>query len=336
MNTRGLIICFLLMLCCNIAAPGQNSHDYVILVHGGAGIMKRGSISKADEQLYRQGIQRALDAGRNVLAAGGTAIDAVQAAITVLEDDSMFNAGKGAVVAANGRVELDASIMDGKTLGAGAVAGVGNVKNPIVAARGVMDVSGHVMLAREGAEAFAKKNGCVIVDPSYFLTEKSKKQKQKFDEQRDKKSMLGQPGNMDSKYGTVGAVALDKQGNLASGTSTGGMTGKKYGRVGDSPIIGAGTYADNNSCAVSCTGWGEYFIRLGMAKSVCDRVELQNMPVKKAASLMIHTRLQEMGATGGLIAVDKDGNIAVEFNTEGMHRGWIRERGETVIELYKD
>ena len=298
--------------------------------------MKKGSISATDEALFRQGLQRALDAGNEILAKGGMAIDAVQKAIMVLEDDSMFNAGKGAVFAANGLNELDASIMDGSNLAAGAVAGVTTIKNPILAARLVMDKSGHVMLAGKGAEEFAAANGCEIVKPSYFGTTKTRASLKQEKENKGKKSSLGQPGNTDEKYGTVGAVALDKHGNLAAGTSTGGMSGKKYNRIGDSPIIGAGTYADNNSCAVSCTGWGEYFIRLGMAKAVCDRVELLNMPLEEATKTMIHDKLQSMGATGGLIAVDKKGNISLQFNTAGMHRAWIKWNGEKGVELFRD
>jgi len=253
----------------------------------------------------------------------------------MLENDSMFNAGKGAVYAANGIIELDASIMDGSNLNAGAVAGITTVKNPITAARKVMEQSGHVMLARHGAEMFAEQQGCEIVPQSYFWTDKTRRSYRSSKEGNSKKSYLGQPGNVDEKYGTVGAVALDKQGNLAAGTSTGGMTNKKFARIGDSPIIGAGTYADNNSCAVSCTGWGEYFIRLGMAKAIADRVELLHMPVDDAAKLMIHDKLQNMGATGGVIALDKNCNISLQFNTDGMHRAWKKSTGESGVELYK-
>jgi beta-aspartyl-peptidase (threonine type) len=198
-----------------------------------------------------------------------------------------------------------------------------------------MEQSGHVMLARHGAEMFAEQNGCEIVPQSYFWTTKRRNNYEKQNEAKGKKSYLGQPGNVDEKYGTVGAVALDKQGNLAAGTSTGGMTNKKFARIGDSPIIGAGTYAENNSCAVSCTGWGEYFIRLGMAKAIADRVELLNMPVDDAAKLMIHEKLQNMGATGGVIALDINGNISLQFNTDGMHRAWKKSSGESGVELYK-
>lgn len=330
------VFIFLFVILMQQSVFAQPAKPYTLVIHGGAGVMRRGSISPADEALYRHGLQNALDAGYAILEQGGTAVDAVQVAITTLENDSMFNAGKGAVYAYNGMIELDASIMDGSNLNAGAVAGVTTIKNPIIGARKVMEQSGHVMLARKGAEMFAGQNGCEMVDQSYFWTTKTTDSYKKRNEGKGKKSFLGQPGNTDEKYGTVGAVALDKQGNLAAGTSTGGMSNKKYARIGDSPIIGAGTYADNNSCAVSCTGWGEYFIRLAMAKAIADRVELLNMPVDDAAKQMIHDRLQNMGATGGVIAVDKVGNISLQFNTEGMHRAWKKSTGETGVELYKN
>lgn len=307
---------------------------YALVIHGGAGGLRKGQISAEMEEQYKNSLKAALQAGYDILEEGGLAIDAVQAAINVLEDDSLFNAGKGAVFADNGMNELDASIMDGRDLNAGAVAGVTTVKNPISAARMVMEKSEHVMLSGRGAEVFVEKSGCEIVHPSYFSTQKSKAKYKQAKENKGKKSMLGQPGNVDDKYGTVGAVALDKHGNLAAGTSTGGMSGKKYNRIGDSPIIGAGTYADNNSCAVSCTGWGEYFIRLGMAKAICDRVELAHMQVDEAARLMIHDKLGSMKATGGIIAVDKSANISIQFNTAGMHRAWMKSDSEHGVEIY--
>jgi beta-aspartyl-peptidase (threonine type) len=248
------------------------------------------------------------------------------------------------VFTSEGRNELDASIMDGKTLKAGAVAGVSNIKNPITAARAVMDKSEHVMMAGRGAEIFAAKNGCAVVDPSYFFTtqrwndlqEAKKEDSLKTLHEDSSKAYLKQQDNYDYKYGTVGAVAMDTYGNLAAATSTGGMTNKKFGRVGDAPVIGAGTYADNNSCAVSCTGWGEYFIRLSMAKSVSDRMELAHMNLKDAANEMIMKNLPALGGDGGLIAVDKAGNFTMSFNTDGMYRGYVKSNGETAIEIYKD
>lgn len=307
---------------------------YAIVVHGGAGGMKSGSLSPEDEKHYKEVLQQAVDAGEKILKAGGDAVDAVQAAITILENDSYFNAGKGAVLNSEGFAELDASIMNGKDLNAGAVAGVTTVKNPIAAARAVMDKSKHVMFSTKGAELFAEGAGCEIVDGKYFITEKMKKRYEQVKKNEDKKSQLKQPENMDDKYGTVGAVALDKNGNLAAGTSTGGMTNKKLGRIGDSPIIGAGTYADNLSAAVSCTGWGEYYIRLALAKSICDRVELQGIQLKEATKVMIHDKLEGMGAQGGVIAVDRHGGISMEYNTTSMLRAWASSSGNRGVEVY--
>lgn len=316
---------------------------FVLVIHGGAGSVQRGSLSAETEKAYTEGLQRALAVGYNILVRNGSALDAVEAAVSVLEDDSMFNAGKGAVFTSEGKNELDASIMDGKTLKAGAVAGVTTVRNPVAAARKVMEQSAHVLMAGKGAEKFAEEQGCSMVPPFYFYTERSWKALQKVKAQeaekqelKKKKSSLNQPGNHDWKYGTVGAVALDAAGNLAAATSTGGMTNKRFGRIGDSPIIGAGTYADNNTCAVSCTGWGEYFIRLSIAKSISDRIELKGMPIDSAASEMIFTRLAGLGGDGGLIGVDKNGNIAMPFNTNGMFRAYIKSNGEKQVLMYRD
>lgn len=321
---------------------GVNAQKYVLLIHGGAGSLKPGMVSAEREAAYRKGLQNALDAGNKILKAGGASIDAVEAAIKVLEDDSLFNAGRGAVFTSEGKNELDASIMDGKSLKAGAVAGVTTVKNPISAARAVMDKSPHVMMAGKGAEKFAKEKGCTIVAPSYFHTVEQYNTLQ--DVQRSERKQKGgdkgngslnQPGNRDWKYGTVGAVALDIHGNLAAGTSTGGMTNKSFGRIGDSPVIGAGTYADNKSGAISCTGWGEYFIRLVMAKSICDRVELAKMSLDDAAKEMMMHKLSELGGDGGMIGLDKEGNIVNYFNTAGMFRAYVKWNGETAVKMYK-
>ena len=329
--------CFVTML------AAQSNNKYVLVIHGGAGTILKSSMTPEKEKLYKQGLQSALNAGNAILKSGGTALDAVEAAVKILEDDSLFNAGKGAVFTNAGTNELDASIMDGKTLKAGAVAGVTNIKNPITAARAVMDKSEHVMMAGKGAEQFAAMNGCTVVDPSYFFTtqrwndllDAKKEDSLKALHKDSSKAYLKQPGNHDYKYGTVGAVALDVHGNLAAATSTGGMTDKRYGRIGDSPIIGAGTYADNNTCAVSCTGWGEYFIRLVMAKSISDRMEFAHQSVKDAADEMIMKKLPAAGGDGGLIALDKDGNFTMSFDTEGMYRGYIKSNGETAVEIYK-
>ncbi|RMI19351.1 MAG: isoaspartyl peptidase/L-asparaginase, partial [Calditrichaeota bacterium] len=275
---------------------------------------------------------------------GGSSLDAVEQTIRVLEDSPLFNAGKGAVFTNAGTNELDASIMDGATLQAGAVAGVKRVKNPISLARLVMEKSPHVMLAGDGADAFAKENGLELVDPHYFYTEQRYQQWQRV-LQREKEKQQSQsraaPDAASSEadeppLGTVGVVALDKQGNLAAGTSTGGMTNKRWGRVGDSPIIGAGTYADNRTCAVSCTGHGEYFIRLNVAHDISALMAYKGLSVQEAAEEVILKKLTQLGGTGGVIAIDRNGNIAMPFNTSGMYRGYWLEGGEPVVKIYRE
>lgn len=323
---------------------GAQDKPFTLVIHGGAGTILKANMTPQKEKDYQAGLDRALQAGYAVLKGGGKAVDAVEAAIKVLEDDPHFNAGKGAVFTNEGKNEMDAAIMDGSNVKAGSVAGVTTIRNPITAARAVMDKSEHVMMAGKGAEKFAALNGCTIVNPSYFFTEERWRGllKAKHDDslknlnQAKPTSLLKQPDNHDYKYGTVGAVALDSYGNLAAGTSTGGMTNKKYGRVGDAPIIGAGTYADNNTCAISCTGWGEFFIRLVMAKSISDRMELSGASVTDAANEMIMKKLPALGGDGGLIAIDKSGNIAMPFCTEGMYRGYIKSTGEKEIKIYKN
>lgn len=342
---KGIFISFLFLFMSTIGfSQNNNSKKFVLVIHGGAGTILKSQMTPEREKAYQQGLNDALQKGYDVLSKGGTALDAVEATIEVMEDNPLFNAGKGSVFTHEGKNEMDASIMDGKTLKAGAVAGVTNIKNPITAARAVMDKSGHVMMAGKGAEQFAAQQGCTIVDPSYFFTEDRWKalQKAKADDsvqhfQRDtSKAFLKQPENKDYKYGTVGCVALDVYGNLAAGTSTGGMTNKKFGRIGDSPIIGAGTYASNSTCAISCTGYGEYFIRLVLAKSVSDRMELAHETLQQASDEMIMHKLGDLGGDGGLIAVDKEGNIAMPFNTTGMYRGYITSDGKKEIKIYKE
>ncbi|MFT4154624.1 isoaspartyl peptidase/L-asparaginase family protein [Parafilimonas sp.] len=336
-------IYLLLSLAFTISLMAQPAKKYVLVIHGGAGTILQSSMTPEREALYKQGLQNALNAGNAVLKNGGAALDAVEAAIKILEDDSLFNAGKGAVFTNAGKNELDASIMDGKTLKAGAVAGVTNIKNPITAARAVMDKSEHVMMAGKGAEEFAAANGCTVVDPSYFFTASRwsgllaarREDSLKALHKDSTHTLLRQPGNYDYKYGTVGAVALDIYGNLAAATSTGGMTNKRFGRIGDSPVIGAGTYADNNTCAISCTGWGEFFIRLVMAKTISDRMEFAHQSLKDAADEMIMKKLPALGGDGGLIGIDKEGNIVMSFDTDGMYRGYVKSDGETGVEIYK-
>lgn len=330
---------FAIGLCLSFTLLAQSDKPFAIAVHGGAGYA--GNLSEAKQALYKAGIQKALNRGYEVLSNGGTAVDAVQAAVMVLEDDSLFNAGKGAVFTNAGKNEMDAAIMDGSNLRAGSVAGITTVKNPITAARAVMDKTMHVMMIGKGAETIAAENNCEIVKSSYFFTQHSwnalqnaLKREAEQKENNKKKSSLLQPDNYDEKYGTVGAVALDKNGNLAAATSTGGMSNKMPGRVGDAPLIGIGTYA-SDVCAVS-TGWGEYYIRLVMAKSVSDRIELKSMSLDKAATEMILQKLPELGGDGGMIAIDKNANITMPFNTGSMFRGYKKSSGDTEVKIYKD
>ncbi|MEE2691554.1 MAG: isoaspartyl peptidase/L-asparaginase [Pseudomonadota bacterium] len=322
-----LAACFLVSFPVSAASP-------TIVVHGGAGALEKGRYTEAQEAEYKAKLAEALNAGYAVLEGGGSALDAVEATIVILEDSPLFNAGKGAVFTREGKNELDASIMDGATLNAGAVAGVTQVKNPIRLARKVMENSEHVMFAREGAEMFAKEQGVELVPERYFFTEarwKSYKDALKAEKEK-KKSALP----VDFKYGTVGAVALDRNGNLAAGTSTGGMTLKRYGRVGDSPIIGAGTFADNKSCAVSSTGWGEYFIRLTIARDICAQVEYAGKSVTDAANDVIFRRLAPLGGDGGVIVLGANGEAAMVFNSKGMFRGVKREGAEPEVAIYGD
>ena len=316
------------------------------MIHGGAGVIRRGDLSAEKEKQYRDKLEEALFAGYKALQAGKTSLDAVEIAIKILEDSPLFNAGKGAVFTADGKNELDAAIMDGSNLKAGAVAGLHHVKNPISLARGVMEKSPHVMMIGDGAETFAKQIGIELVPAKYFWTQERwdqlqqiiKREKEK--EKQKKQNPTSQNNKFEvekaEKYGTVGAVALDSTGNLAAGTSTGGMTYKKFGRVGDVPIIGAGTFANNATCAVSATGWGEFFIRLGVARDISAMMEYRAMPIQASADQVIKTKLQNMGGDGGIIAMDKFGNMAISFNSEGMYRGYINSEGKAVIEIYKD
>lgn len=325
-------------------ASGQDR--YVLVIHGGAGTILRSQLTPEKEKEYKEALKSALMAGYDIIKKGGTSLDAVEAAVRSMEDCPLFNAGKGAVFTAEGKNELDAAIMNGRTLEAGAVAGVTVVRNPVSAARAVMEKSKHVMMTGKGAETFAREAGMEIVDPSYFYTDdrwKGLQRARKLDSTRQQldhadtataSAKLGAE-HLDYKFGTVGAVALDRQGNLAAATSTGGMTNKKYGRVGDAPVIGAGTYADNATCAVSCTGWGEYFIRLTVAKTVCDLMEYKGMSIKDAANELIMKKVPALGGDGGLIAIDRKGNIAMPFNTAGMYRAAIKENGEWEVMIFK-
>ncbi|MCW5915552.1 MAG: isoaspartyl peptidase/L-asparaginase [Chitinophagaceae bacterium] len=317
-----------------------------MVIHGGAGTINKESMTPEKEQAYKEALTEALQAGYNQIKEGHASLDAVQAAINVMENSPLFNAGKGAVFTHDGRNELDASIMDGATLKAGAVAGVTNLKNPINAARAVMDKSEHVMMVGRGAEIFAAANGCDTVPPSYFFTQERWDQLQRMISQEEtghaaynyfgpKSSSISGVSDKDKKFGTVGAVALDKSGNLAAGTSTGGMTNKKYGRVGDAPIIGAGTYCNNATAGISSTGWGEFYIREVAANRLSSLMELKGLSVADAAKQVID-EIGKMGGNGGIIALDKAGNVAMEFNTPGMYRGMIDENGKVSISIYKE
>jgi beta-aspartyl-peptidase (threonine type) len=329
---RLLIIIFML---CAAGATAQSSR-IMLVMHGGAGTITRKSMTPEAEKQYREAMEQALKTGQAILMKGGTSVDAVEAAVRVLEDNPLFNAGKGAVFTHDGKNELDAAIMDGKTMKAGSVAGVTIIRNPISAARAVMEKSKHVMMIGRGAELFATQMGLQIVDPSYFWTERRWKslQQELVNEQKPQAALHLED---DHKYGTVGAVALDRDGNLAAGTSTGGITNKMYGRVGDAPIIGAGTYASNESVAVSATGAGEYFIRWTVAYDIAALVKYRGLSVQQAADEVVNRKLKAVpGAEGGVIALDRQGNFAMPFNSEGMYRGWIGADGVPHVEIYKD
>jgi L-asparaginase / beta-aspartyl-peptidase len=327
--TSFLVLFFLLSCKNEKIITDQNLNDtmkeksgWAIVIHGGAGVIERTNMSPDMDSEYRSSLERALKIGKRILSQGGTALEAVEMTIRSMEDDPLFNSGKGAVFTHDGRNELDAAIMDGSNLAAGSVAGVTDIKNPITAARYVMTNSSHVMLSGTGASEFAMEQGLEIVPPEYFYTDKRKNQLQRVLESE--------------KLGTVGCCALDKEGNLAAGTSTGGMTNKKYNRIGDAPIIGAGTYANNNTCAVSATGHGEFFIRWTVAHDISALIEYKGLSLKEASELVVNEKLVNAGGTGGVICVDKSGNISMPFNTEGMFRGYATSDGKEGIFIYKD
>ena len=306
---------------------------YAIVIHGGAGTIQRENMSAEKDSSYRAMLNAALDVGENVLANGGSSLDAVEATIQIMEDSPLFNAGRGAVFTHEGENAHDASIMVGSTQMAGASAGTNTVKHPISLARAVMEKSEHVMMSGEGAENFAAEVGLEQVDPKYFYTERRWKSLQRILKKEEAKIELSED-DVDKKHGTVGCVALDNNGVIAAGTSTGGMTNKRYDRIGDSPVIGAGTYADNASCGVSSTGHGEYFIRYTVARDIAAMMEYGGYTLEEAGEKIINEKLVEKGGTGGVVALDKYGNITMPFNTEGMYRGW-RKPGEKYVGIYK-
>ena len=310
--------------------------EYAIVIHGGAGTITRADLTPAQDSAYRAALNAALDIGEEILKSGGDAIDAVEQTIHYLEDSPLFNAGKGAVFTNEGRNEMDASIMVGTDRMAGAVGGVSNVKHPISAARAVMERSPHVLLTGKGAEQFAQESGLEIVDPSYFFTQRrwDALERAKAREEREGEAQV-ELDHDDRKKGTVGCVALDKNGQIVAGTSTGGMTNKRWNRLGDSPIIGAGTFADNATCGVSCTGHGEYFIRWAVAYDVAARMAYKGLGLNKAATEVVNEELVKAGGEGGLIALDKYGNVVMPFNSEGMYRGYAKP-GERVVAIYQE
>ena len=314
---------------------GESGAPIAIAIHGGSGTINKGDFSEDKELEIRETLERAVRNGHAILSAGGSSLDAVTKAITTLEDSPHFNAARGAVFNAEGKNELDASIMDGSDLNAGAVAAVHNVRNPVLLARKVMTDSVHVMLMGDGAEQFARDHDIAFEDDDYFFTEYRWQQLQKA-KATDNGETTFLSETPDHWFSTVGAVALDAHGNLAAGTSTGGMTNKRWGRVGDSPIIGAGTYADNRSCAVSATGHGEYFIRATVARDICARVQYTDVSLAKAADQVVNRKLVEMGGSGGIIALDPQGNIALTFNTPGMYRASIDTKGKVTVAIYRD
>lgn len=325
MKTKNTLLLIIVLISSIVVSAQQK---YAIVIHGGAGVMSKSRMSEERRTEYKAKLNEALELGEKMLKDGAKAPDVVVKVINVMEDSPLFNAGKGAVFTHDGKNELDASIMDGSTLNAGAVAGVRDIKNPINAAWEVMYNSDHVFLSGKGASEFAKLQGLTLVSNKYFFTKsrfESLKSLQKRERERTKKDNIG----------TVGCAVLDIDGNLSAGTSTGGMTNKRFGRIGDAPVIGAGTYANNKTCAISCTGHGEYYIRLSFARDISALMEYKNMSVVEACQEEIR-KLSELDGTGGVIALDKQGNIAMEFNTSGMFRGFIKSSGEKEIAIFKE
>ena len=306
--------------------------SFCLVIHGGAGVISRTELTGRKEADYRAVLEESLQTGFRILATNGTSLDAVAAAVRVMEDSPLFNAGKGAVLNQEGVVELDAAVMEGSTLKAGAVAAAREIRNPIDAARAVMERTPHVLLVGPGADAFAKETGLPTERPEYFITEPRRKQLREI---MDKKGARSEASHGNSNIGTVGAAALDQSGNLAAGTSTGGLAGKRAGRVGDSPIIGAGTFADNATCAVSGTGHGEFFIRYGVARDISDLMKYRKLTLQQASDEVVMKTLVKAGGEGGVIAVDHSGNIAMPFNSEGMYRGYIRQDGKPHVSIYR-
>ncbi|MGB2172191.1 MAG: isoaspartyl peptidase/L-asparaginase family protein [Flavobacteriaceae bacterium] len=321
---------------CNPSATSiADRSNFGIVIHGGAGTILQKNMTPELEQAYRTVLAEAVSVGHSILKAGGSSQEAVEKTIRVMEDSPLFNAGKGAVLTAEGNASLDASFMNGKTLDAGAISGVSYIKNPITAAIAVMEQSKHVMLSGNGADRFAIEKGIDTVSNAYFITERREKALQRVQQREVETYSFYDPYIKDSKYGTVGCVALDKDGNLAAGTSTGGMTNKKWDRIGDAPIIGAGTYANNASCGVSATGWGEFFIRSVVAHDIAALVEYKNLDIT-TASRQVLKKVEDLGGDGGVIVMDTKGNVAMEFNSAGMYRAHMNAQGELTVKIYKN
>ena len=323
-----ILLILVIASCSSVAQTVTPKSNYTLVIHGGAGNITQANLPADLAVQFESKLNEVLRNGDSILKAGGTSLDAVESCVRMMEDCPLFNAGKGAVFNAEGKNELDAAIMDGKTGLAGAVAGVTTIRNPITAARAVMEKSNHVMLAGKGAETFAAENGLEIVTPDYFFTQP------RWDSYLKAKSHFDSISELDKKHGTVGCVALDTYGNLAAATSTGGMTFKKYGRIGDTPVIGAGTYADNKTCAVSATGHGEFFIRNMVAYDIAAIMKYKGLSVSEASEVVVMHKLKKQGGSGGIIAVDKYGNVAMTFNTTGMFRGYVKAGGESMVGIF--
>ena len=343
MQIKNFVFPFLMMVMLGCAPSKKEkittSETFGIVIHGGAGTLLRKNMTPEKEAAYREKLTEAIQVGYEILKNGGSSQEAVEKTINVMEDSPLFNAGKGAVLTAEETIELDASFMNGETLDAGAIAGVRTIKHPISAAIKVMESSSHVMLSGQGADQFAAEQGLEIVAPEYFYTEQRKEALNRVKEAERKggeSASLEQEFLKNQRYGTVGCAALDKNGNLSAGTSTGGMTNKKWNRIGDAPIIGAGTYANNATCAISATGWGEFFIRSVVAHDISALMEYKGLSIQEAARIVIHEKVAKLGGDGGVVGIDHQGNVAMEMNTPGMYRAHINSMGNLTVKIYKD
>jgi len=336
-----ILLCFLILVACDSFYKENNTKNQPIgiVIHGGAGTILRKNMTPEKESNYRKVLAEAIHVGYIILKNGGSSQEAVEKTINIMEDSPLFNAGKGAVLTADEKIELDASFMNGATLDAGAISGVRTIKYPISAAIKVMVNSPHVMLSGEGADQFASEQGLQIVESDYFYTERrinSLRRVKEAEQKEAQNSSLEEAFLKNQRYGTVGCVALDSEGNLSAGTSTGGMTNKKWNRIGDAPIIGAGTYANNKTCAISATGWGEFFIRSVVAHDISALMEYKGLSIREASRIVIHEKVAKLGGDGGIVGIDNQGNIAMEMNTPGMYTAHIDNEGNLTVKIYKD